>query len=205
MRKISVGGNLIMATKNNSEDQELFSDKLKAPDPVQVGTGKPETPTSTTTEVAVQGKSTPKTIEPREKVIVIDDSPTILAVISGILKKTGFNTLPYRDPRLALVDIKKMTPEELKDLKAIFSDLDMPNKTGLEVLQEIRAYEPTKNTPFVMITAQTERAQIQKAAILKVSGYLLKPVTTETMIELVGNLFPERAGVSKLKKTGSGK
>ncbi len=194
-----------MATKNNSEDHGLFTDKLKTPDPVQVATEKSAAQAPTPAEASPQEKAKPKLMEPKDKVIVIDDSPTILAVISGILKKAGFHTITYRDPNLALVDLKKMTPEELKDLKAIFSDLDMPNKTGLEVLQEVRTYEPTKSTPFVMITAQTERAHIQKAALLKVSGYLLKPVTTDMMIELVGNLFPERAGVSKLKKTGSAK
>jgi len=194
-----------MPTKNSSEDHGIFTDKLKAPDQVQAATEIPGAPTAPSSEVTTQEKEKPKVTEPTEKVIVIDDSPTILAVISGILKKTGFMVLTYRDPRLAVVDIKKMPPEELKNLKAIFSDLEMPNKSGLEVLQEIRAYEQTKTTPFVMITAQTERTHIQKAALLKVSGYLLKPVDTDTLIELVGNLFPERASVLKLKKTGTRK
>lgn len=197
-----------MSTKNNaSEDHGLFTDKLKDPDPVREASEKPkEKPKTEATPIAnaSEPKPVPAVNEPKEKVLVVDDSPTILTVVTGILKKTGFSTIAHRDPNEAMAAIKKMKPDELQNLKAIFSDMVMPNMTGLELLKEVREYAPTKSIPFVMITTEADRVHIQKAALLRVSGYLLKPVTTDTMIELIGNLFPDRADIM-LRKSAKAK
>jgi len=189
--------------KNTTEDHGLFSDKLKDPDQAAAAPKKAEAPADDDGAKKAKAPAAAPVV-PKDKVYVIDDSPTILAVVSGVLKKAGFNPICHRDPTAALNELKKLQPEDLKDVKAVFSDLDMPGLSGIDVLREVRNFQPTSSLPFVMITAKTDRSLIQQAALLKVSGYLLKPVASETLIDLVGSLFPERAGVvgaAKLAKT----
>lgn len=184
--------------KAATEDHGLFSDKLKDPDEAKATAKNADEPAFDSAKKSKD--SAPAPAVPKEKIYVIDDSPTILAVVAGVLKKTGFNPVCHRDPTVAIDEIKRLNPEDLQDVKAVFSDLDMPGMSGLDLLREIRAYEPTQSLRFVMITGKTERTPIQQAALLKVSGYLLKPVASETLFDLVGSLFPERAGILHASK-----
>lgn len=173
------------------EDHGLFSDKLKAPE-----IAAPKAQAITGANESRKQTQVPEDSPARDRVYVIDDSPTILTVVSGILKTVGFAPLAFRDPKAALEEIKKLKSEDLKTVKAVFSDLDMPELTGLDLLRELRAHEPTASLPFVMITGKKEREHIQQAALLKVNGYLLKPVSTQILLDLVGTLFPDYAGAS---------
>lgn len=58
----------------------------------------------------------------------------------------------------------------------IFSDIMMPEMTGLELLKEIRGNSATEKLPVLFITSQVEVDSVVGAATLKVDGYVLKPM-----------------------------
>jgi two-component system, chemotaxis family, chemotaxis protein CheY len=192
-----------MSNQNNVENNGFFSDKLKNTEAAIFSGDKaspPPSPDAAATATAKKEKDSGAAAQAKVKVYVIDDSPTILAVIAGTLKKAGLEPIAHRDPILALDEIKRLAPDDLKTIKAIFSDLEMPGLSGIELLREIRESETTKNIPFVVITSKTERTHIQQAAQLKINGYLLKPVNTDTLHDLLLNLFPDLQGhISTLK------
>ena len=193
-----------MSSGDNSASPGLFADKLEDPDTAK----KPNENLSLEQKVPDTGKATKvpaPTAENKDKIVVIDDSPTILTVISGILKRVGFNALTFRSGQAALADLQKMTPDELKNVQAIFSDFEMPNMNGLEILTTIREIEALKAIPFIMITGHTKRETIQKAAQLKVNGYLLKPISTETLVSTLNNLFPGQIALPPSMTAKSGK
>lgn len=67
----------------------------------------------------------------------------------------------------------------------ILLDLRLPKKSGLEVLEWLRGDPTLKETPVVVLTSSSERADIDKAYALGVSAYLVKPVRFADLLEIV--------------------
>jgi two-component system chemotaxis response regulator CheY len=63
----------------------------------------------------------------------------------------------------------------------VLTDWNMPGKTGLEVVQEIRAQDA--KVPIVMVTTEAEKGRVMQAIQAGVSDYLVKPFTAETLRE----------------------
>lgn len=62
---------------------------------------------------------------------------------------------------------------------AVLSDINMPVMDGLTLLKKIRETEKTKELPVFVFTTSDDDGNIEVAFNLKVSGYLLKPLTIE--------------------------
>ena len=73
----------------------------------------------------------------------------------------------------------------------IISDWNMPNMTGLELLNYVRTEKQIKNIPFLMITAEAQRENIIEAAKAGVSQYIVKPFTEEALQEKIESILPK--------------
>lgn len=72
--------------------------------------------------------------------------------------------------------------------QVVILDLKLPKRSGLEVLEQIRASEPTKNLPVVMLTTSDEEADILKSYRLGVNSYVRKPVNFQDFNDAVRDL-----------------
>lgn len=72
--------------------------------------------------------------------------------------------------------------------RLILLDLNMPRMGGIEFLQELRADPDLKSTPVVVLTTSNQDQDRVEAYNLNVAGYLLKPVTFVTFVELMAAL-----------------
>lgn len=61
----------------------------------------------------------------------------------------------------------------------VLTDWNIPGKSGLEVIQEIRAQD--KHVPIIMVTTEAEKGRVLKAIEAGVSDYLVQPFTAETL------------------------
>jgi two-component system chemotaxis response regulator CheY len=61
----------------------------------------------------------------------------------------------------------------------VLTDWNMPGKSGLEVIREIRAQDA--KVPIIMITTEAEKARVMQAIQAGVTDYLVKPFTPETL------------------------
>lgn len=59
----------------------------------------------------------------------------------------------------------------------IVSDIKMPRLSGLELLEWVRANQPTKATPFILFTSSSETHDRDAAARLGATGYEVKPAS----------------------------
>jgi two-component system chemotaxis response regulator CheY len=66
----------------------------------------------------------------------------------------------------------------------------MPNCSGLDLLKRLRKDSRVGGTPFVMVTAETEKSQIAEAIAAGVSQYILKPFKTDTLREKLASIKP---------------
>ena len=67
------------------------------------------------------------------------------------------------------------------DFDMVLTDWNMPGKTGLEVVSEIRSQD--SEIPIIMVTTEAEKRRVVQAIQAGVSDYLVKPFTADTLRE----------------------
>ncbi len=110
------------------------------------------------------------------RVLVADDSSTMRKIILRSLQAVGVPSATEAADGNEAVALFK--PGEF-DL--VLTDWNMPGKTGLEVVQEVRAKDP--KVPIIMITTEAEKSRVMQAIQAGVSDYLVKPFTADTLRE----------------------
>lgn len=110
------------------------------------------------------------------RVLVADDSSTMRKIILRSLQAVGVETATEAADGNEAVTI--FAPGQF-DL--VLTDWNMPGKTGLEVIQDIRARDP--KVPIIMVTTEAEKGRVMQAIQAGVSDYLVKPFTADTLRE----------------------
>jgi CheY-like chemotaxis protein len=128
-------------------------------------------------------------LESLEYIVVAEDSAPNRAILVLLLKRLGFGVFECDDGDVAW---KTITDNTDKKVIAVISDLMMPSMDGLELLRRVRNGESSRNLPFVLVTAVSDKDYIFEARKLNVSGYILKPVTYQRVAAKLRELFPER-------------
>ncbi|QJA05519.1 response regulator [Thermosulfurimonas marina] len=118
------------------------------------------------------------------RVLVVDDFATMRKIIKNILTQLGFKNILEADDGTTAWEILQKEPVDL-----IISDWNMPKMSGLELLKKVRADEKLKDTPFLMVTAEAQKENIIEAAKYRVSQYIVKPFTPETLKEKLKKIF----------------
>jgi two-component system, chemotaxis family, chemotaxis protein CheY len=110
------------------------------------------------------------------RVLVADDSSTMRKIILRSLQAVGVTqTTEAADGTEAVATFK---PGQF-DL--VLTDWNMPGKTGLEVVREIRSQDA--KVPIIMVTTEAEKGRVLQAIQAGVSDYLVKPFTADTLRE----------------------
>ena len=118
------------------------------------------------------------------KFLVVDDFSTMRRIVRNLLKELGFNN----------VEEAEDGADALNKLQAggfgfVISDWNMPQMTGIELLRKVRASEDFGHLPFLMVTAEAQQSNIIEAAQARVSNYIVKPFTAETMKQKIDKIF----------------
>lgn len=108
--------------------------------------------------------------------LIVDDYKTMLRIIRNLLKQLGFNNVDEAgDGSAALTKMRS------KGYGLVISDWNMEPMTGLQLLREVRADTVLKETPFVMITAESKTENVVAAKQAGVDNYIVKPFNAETL------------------------
>jgi CheY-like chemotaxis protein len=117
-------------------------------------------------------------------VLVVDDA----AFIRDLVKKAVRDTYPGCDISEAVDGRKAISLMNSKNINLVLCDWEMPEVSGIEVLQWMRADERYKAIPFMMITSRGERDHVVKAVEAGVSDYIGKPFTREHFVGKITKL-----------------
>lgn len=119
------------------------------------------------------------------KVLVVDDFATMRRIIKNILRQIGFtNIVEADDGTTAWESLNKDD-----SIQFIVSDWNMPQMTGIELLRKVRASEEFADIPFLMVTAEAQQENIIEAVQAKVSNYIVKPFTPDTLSQKINKIF----------------
>lgn len=118
------------------------------------------------------------------KILVVDDFATMRRIVKNILTQLGFKNIVEADDGTTAM---KLLQQEKIDL--IISDWNMPKMTGLELLKAVRGEPAWAKIPFIMVTAEAQQDNIILAVKAKVSQYIVKPFTADTLGEKIQKVF----------------
>jgi len=120
-----------------------------------------------------------------EKILVIDDSPTLRKLLRFYLKKKGYSVNEANNGKVGLATITK----EAFDL--IILDMQMPVMDGLEVLKTLKNKEGF-SVPILILSADKEEESKAAGIAFGASYYLTKPFKPEEVIARIEDIFNER-------------
>lgn len=112
----------------------------------------------------------------KTRILVLDDMMTMRKIVSKNLKDLGFTDITEAaDGNLGWTALQAANPP----VQLIISDWNMPNCSGLELVKKVRGDAKYAKTPFIMLTAEAEAAQVKEALVAGVTNYIIKPFTAE--------------------------
>jgi DNA-binding response OmpR family regulator len=103
-------------------------------------------------------------------ILVVDDDPFILDLVSRFLISKGFKVITTTDPEKAF-EMADADPPRL-----IISDIAMPGFDGFTLFQGLKNNSRTQHIPLVMLTGSDQIKDIEKGFTSGAQAYLLKPV-----------------------------
>ncbi|WP_457626192.1 chemotaxis response regulator CheY [Persephonella sp.] len=122
--------------------------------------------------------------DPNIKILVVDDMATMRRIIKGLLEQLGFKNIDEaEDGKVALQKLKTGKYD------FVITDWNMPNMTGLELVQEIRKDPDLKHLPVLMVTAEAKKENVLLAIKAGVNNYIVKPFTAEVLKEKIEKIF----------------
>ena len=117
-------------------------------------------------------------------ILSVDDFSTMRRIIKTLLKQIGFANVMEADDGTTALDVMKTEKVDF-----IISDWNMPKMTGLELLKAVRANDGLRHIPFLMVTAEAEKANIVAAVQAGVSNYIVKPFTADVLQQKIEKIF----------------
>ncbi|RXJ04164.1 response regulator [Anaerobacillus alkaliphilus] len=106
------------------------------------------------------------------RVAVCDDSMLVRKKLKGSLEELGMSVVIEATDGSDIVEKLK----ETSDIDVLFLDIVMPNKTGIEALEELKSNEKTKDINVVMVTSVGTSKHVKEAVKLGVFDFMQKPV-----------------------------
>ena len=133
------------------------------------------------------------------KILVVDDEPDIVELVSYNLKKEGFEVSAAADGEEALAKIRKERPD------FIILDLMLPGIHGMEICRILRNDPGTKNVPVIMLTARGEEVDKILGLEMGADDYITKPFSPRELsarIKAVMRRITERKTDEKVLHVG---
>jgi two-component system chemotaxis response regulator CheY len=121
--------------------------------------------------------------------LIIDDSKAMRRILRQIVGSLGFGTIEAGDGQEGLRQLNNAG-----EVEVVLVDWNMPVMNGLEFVEAVRADESRASQKLMMVTTETEPAQMVKALMAGVDEFVMKPFTPDLLIEkmkLIGVRMPE--------------
>lgn len=107
--------------------------------------------------------------------LVVDDSSTMVRIISNTLKRIGIKKVYTASD--GVEGLKEFNSN--KDISIVLTDWNMPNMNGLDLVKAIRKKD--EDIPIVMITTEGGKAEVITALKAGASQYIVKPFDIHTL------------------------
>lgn len=119
-----------------------------------------------------------QTFRRRHSVLIVDDCDTMTQFLQEMLSFIGFVEIHVCGDGWEALD---WLEEHEGRVDLVISDWNMPEMTGLELLQKVRGTEQFARLPFLMITGEAEVERIKEAMVAGADQYIVKPFSLKIL------------------------
>lgn len=117
------------------------------------------------------------------KVLVADDEPNIVLSLEFMMAREGYEVLVARDGREALETIRRERPQ------LVLLDGMMPEMTGFDVCEAVRADPALSGVRILMLTAKGRETDVARGMGVGVDAYVTKPFSTRDLVAKIRDLL----------------
>jgi signal transduction histidine kinase len=116
---------------------------------------------------------------PQPTVLVVEDEPSVLEIITFLLEEDQLRVLQAHDGEAALSLLEEVRPD------LILSDIKMPGMDGFTLCKHVRANPTLSHIPFIFLTGRGDRVDVRRGMRLGADDYLTKPFEPEELLSAV--------------------
>ncbi len=131
--------------------------------------------------------------ESKRTILLVDDDRLILSSLSSCLKSANFNVSTAESVDEAEVWLDHNIQPDL-----VLLDFSMPERPGIELSTKLKEKD---NTPFIMLSAYSEKETINLASEAGAIGYLVKPVNISQVLPAIETAISRNQDLKKLRKS----
>lgn len=114
-----------------------------------------------------------------KKILIVDDSPTALEIITEALQSRGLKILTASNGEEALHKAQKESPD------LILLDVVMPGQNGFQVCRQLKTGDLTKDIKVVLVTSKNQKSDKFWGLKQGADDYLVKPFDKTELIECI--------------------
>src|SRR5687768_7882118 len=115
-------------------------------------------------------------------VMVVDDSTTIRQEVVSALEPEGFTVLAAAD------GLEGLTLLSENVISLVLLDVSMPRLGGLEMLERMKNDPALAQVPVLMLTAEAQESEIERARRLGARGWMIKPIGRQQLVSIANKL-----------------
>lgn len=123
-----------------------------------------------------------------KRVLLIEDEPNIIEAIRFILSRDGWAVDTHANGATAMEAVERRRPD------VIVLDVMLPNRSGFDILADLRADPQTADMPVLMLTARGQKQDRELAERRGVSRFMTKPFSNADVLASVRELYEAAAG-----------
>ena len=116
-------------------------------------------------------------------ILVVDDSPTELHVIKGMLEKHGFQVTAAQSGEEGVELAKRVKPD------LVLMDVVMPGLNGFQATRQLAREPETASIPIIMVTTKDQETDKVWAMRQGAKDYIVKPAKEKDLVERVNGLL----------------
>lgn len=125
-------------------------------------------------------------MSPTQRVLIVDDEPSIVLSLQFLLSREGYEVAVARDGESALAQAALAPPD------LVVLDLMLPGMDGYEVCRRLRESPATAKTRIVVVTARGREAERVRGLEEGADAYVTKPFSTRELIATVASFLGRR-------------
>jgi len=120
----------------------------------------------------------------RHNILVVEDDPALLGLVTEVLSKSGFLTRQARNKTEINAEFNKLP---LPDL--VLLDVTLPDSDGFAILERIRGNQKITRLPVIMMTGKSAVTDIARGLSLGADGYVTKPFQISGLVAAVNTVL----------------
>lgn len=113
------------------------------------------------------------------RVLTVDDSRTMLAMLHYTLSAAGFEVLQAEDGQQGLEVLQRETVD------VVITDINMPVMDGIEFIQQVRASGQFQSLPILILTTESSEEKRGQGKAAGGTGWIVKPFDPEKLVSII--------------------